>query len=266
MSVALSGQEATKFKDLYAQADYERALGALTSPKTADEYEYKALCLLALGRTDDVSAAVKDLVSAFPLFTPPRDEVPPKFEDLVTTTRRALLPTIAKQAFADGREHFGKKQQKEAIDRFSLVLTLAADPAFEDRVVAKDLSTLAQGFIELARATTLPPKPSAADRQAAAAATAPPRPASPKVTQATARVQSVPPIPEELIDRATGPLVLLVRIDETGSVIEALVQQSLSPQYDRLVVAATRGWRYTPATRDGVAVASEQLITIQPSR
>jgi TonB family protein len=176
-----------------------------------------------------------------------------------------MLPVIARQVFAEGRERFTAKQPEEAVTRFSLVLKLLADPAFADASARQDLETLAKGFIDLANAAPVakaepeaipPPAPEPAPEPAV----------PPKVTQPIALEQTVPPMPTDVAARAVGDLVLLVQIDATGRVSSTTVRDSAHPRYDRIVTQAARDWRYTPATRDGVPIPSEQVITIQLKR
>ena len=73
-------------------------------------------------------------------------------------------------------------------------------------------------------------------------------------------------MPTDLASRAEAKLVLVVLIDESGKVTNATVKESAHPVYDRLVSQATRNWKYTPATRNGVPIPSEQVVTIQVKR
>jgi TonB family protein len=253
------------YKSLYAAAEYDKALEAVSSLETVEAQQYKALCLLALGRQADANTAIEALVNASPTFTPSSEDAPPRFVELVTKTRQKLLPVIARRVFTEGRERYTIKQTDEAVSRFSLVLTLLSDPAFTDQDTKQDLETLAKGFIDLANAAA-PPKPAVP-----VAAAPPPPPAAkpavlPKVTLPTAISQPVPPIPPDLASLVVAKLVLVVQIDEMGKVTGATVRESAHPRYDRLVVQASREWRYNPAARDGVPIPSEQIVTIQPKR
>lgn len=59
-----------------------------------------------------------------------------------------------------------------------------------------------------------------------------------------------------------GSVVLRVSVDATGAVTDARVEISSGfPRLDEAAVEAVRRWRYTPATRNGVAVA-----TVLPQR
>jgi len=264
-SAAAQGSE-VDFKALYAAAEYDKALEVVNSLESLEAQQYKALCLLALGRTADASTAIETLVNASPTFIPSSEDAPPRFVELVTKVRQKLLPTIARRTFTEGRERYNEKQNEEAVKRFSLVLTLLKDPAFTDQSAKQDLETLATGFIDLAKAATTPVKVVAAPPEpvpppAAAAAT----PASPpKVVPPVALVQTVPPMPTDIASRAGAKLVMVVQIDAAGRVTAATVKESAHPRYDRIVALATRDWRYTPATLNGLAIASEQIVTIQP--
>ena len=256
------------FKALYAAAEYDKALEVVGSLDTLEAQQYRALCLLALGRTADASTAIESLVNASPTFIPSSEDAPPRFVELVTKVRQKLLPTIARRAFTEGRDLYNGKQNEEAVKRFSLVLTLLKDPAFTDLNAKQDLETLATGFIDLAKASSTPvkvvttppepvPPPAAAP---AAAATA----VAPRVVPPVALVQTVPPMPTDIAARVGAKLVMVVQIDAAGRVTSATVKESAHPRYDRIVVLATRDWRYTPATLNGLAIAAEQIVTIQP--
>jgi protein TonB len=53
-----------------------------------------------------------------------------------------------------------------------------------------------------------------------------------------------------------------VTIDPSGKVTGAVMEPSVYPPYDRLVLTAARNWTYQPATRNGEPVASERLVEI----
>ena len=55
-------------------------------------------------------------------------------------------------------------------------------------------------------------------------------------------------------------------IDETGRVERAEVRRSVNRMYEAELVAATRGWRYTPATQGGrpVKYARTLEVTLNP--
>lgn len=102
--------------------------------------------------------------------------------------------------------------------------------------------------------TTALAKPPVTAADPPASGTAPADPAA-------APTDIVPPVPiAQAIPRATevtvplgGPQTILldIVIDETGHVERAEVRRSVNRLYEAQLVAATRGWRYTPATQAG---------------
>lgn len=256
------------YKTLYAGAEYDKALEVVASLDSVEAQQYKALCLLALGRQGDASTAIEALVNSSPTFIPSSEDAPPRFVELVTKVRQKLLPTIARRVFAEGRDRYTDKKNEEAVKNFSLVLTLLNDPAFSDANTKQDLETLAKGFIDLANATAVPVKVIAAPPEPVPPppVAASPTAAPPKIVPPVALSQEVPPMPTDLASRAEAKLVLVVLIDESGKVTNATVKESAHPVYDRIVSQATRNWKYTPATRNGVPIPSEQVVTIQVKR
>jgi TonB family protein len=65
--------------------------------------------------------------------------------------------------------------------------------------------------------------------------------------------------PDEL-GSLQGDVVVEVTIDEKGNIIQKVVIQSLAPAIDGKVLEALENWRFRPATRNGVAIASKQDV------
>jgi TonB family protein len=57
-----------------------------------------------------------------------------------------------------------------------------------------------------------------------------------------------------------GDVIVEVTIDEKGNIIQKVVVQSLTPAVDGKVLEALESWRFRPATRNGVAIASKQDV------
>lgn len=57
-----------------------------------------------------------------------------------------------------------------------------------------------------------------------------------------------------------GDVIVEVTIDEKGNVIQKVVVQSLTPAIDSKVLEALENWRFRPATRNGVTIASKQDV------
>jgi periplasmic protein TonB len=55
-----------------------------------------------------------------------------------------------------------------------------------------------------------------------------------------------------------GDVILDAVIDEHGRIAQLTLVQGLGPSIDETVIATVKQWLFTPATKDGVPVASEQ--------
>jgi protein TonB len=131
----------------------------------------------------------------------------------------------------------------------------SATPASPTQTPAPSASRPASGAQpapapRLAQATTLKPPP---------AFTPPPGfvPAAP-ISQALPAWQPGTGVVSQLA--FTGAVRL--SIDAEGKVTGAVMDPSVYPPYDRLVLAAARQWTYRPATQDGRPVASERRVEI----
>src|SRR5262245_32558596 len=230
-SPAIAQEPLTKAKALYDAAAYEDALTVLTPVDAPEAQQYKALCLLALGRSSDALGAVERLVNAQPTFDPSAQDAPPRFVALVSEAKRKLLPALARRAFNEGKDQFRNGSREEALRRFDLVLALTSDPLFKQSSDAEDLRTLASGFIDLATAAA----PAAAPAPAPAA---PPaeraRTEAPEIVQPVAIKQFIPPVPRAITGQGNATLSVKLVIGADGRVQESSIQRSANPIYDRL--------------------------------
>jgi hypothetical protein len=265
-ATAAAQEPLTKAKALYDAAAYEEALTLLGPVQAPEAQQYKALCMLALGRAQDAAGAVEMLVSSSPTYEPSAEEVPPRFVTLVVEVKRKLLPSIARRTFSEARDQFRNGDREQAVKKFDLVLALMSNSALKDTTDAEDLRTLASGFIELARASAAPPEP----KPAAAPAPEPPKAAEapvagppPEVIQPVAIRQTIPPVPAGTSGLGSPTASVRVQIGVDGKVLAATMQQSSHPLYDRMVLQAARDWLYEPATLNGKPVPSEKVVTIQ---
>jgi TonB family C-terminal domain len=64
----------------------------------------------------------------------------------------------------------------------------------------------------------------------------------------------------ELPEGFVGDIVIEVTIDATGNIIEKRVLQSVGRDIDQKVLAVLAGWRFRPATRDGLPIPSRQDV------
>ena len=270
-------------RDLYASAAYDDALAALNRLRAADHpasqsraiEQYRAFCLLALGRSADAEQAIEAVVAAEPSFQPGDGDASPRIRSAFTSVRRRMLPSIIQQKYAQAKAAFDRKEFAAAADGFTQVLTALADQ--DVAVEAKqpplsDLGMLAGSFQELAAKAAAPPPPP--PPPAPVVASAPPAPpAAPRVyTGDESNLippgivrQALPPFPGQVVIPRTGKLEVL--IDESGAVESAVMTTSISQAYDAIVLAATKAWRYKPATANGTPVKFRKIvqITIRPT-
>jgi protein TonB len=264
-------------RDLYASAAYDDALTMLNRLRSSEHpasqsraiEQYRAFCLLALGRSADAEQAIEAVVAADATFQPGETDASPRIRSAFTSVRRRMLPSIIQQKYAQAKAAFDRKEFAAAAAGFTQVLTALADQ--DVAVEAKqpplaDLRTLAGGFLELAaKASAPPPAPVAA---VVVAPPPPPAPVAPKVytggeTGVVPPVvvnQSLPSFPGQVIIPRSGKLEIV--IDESGSVESAVMRESVSQTYDAMVLSATRAWRYRPATANGTPVKFRKTVQI----
>ena len=265
-------------RDLYASAAYDDALAVLNRLRASDHpasqsraiEQYRAFCLLALGRSADAEQAIEAVVAAEPSFQPGDGDASPRIRLAFTSVRRRMLPSIIQQRYAAAKAAFDRKEFAAAADGFTQVLTALADQdvASEARQAPlSDLRTLAGGFQELAAKAAAPPPPPP-PAPVAAPVSPPPLPAAPRiytggetgVVPPTTVSQALPPFPGQIVIPRTGKLDVV--IDESGAVESAIMSGSVTPNYDVMVLAATKTWRYKPATLNGVPVKFRKTVQI----
>ncbi len=272
-------------RDLYAAAAYEDALSVLDRLHPADRplaearsiEQYRAFCLLALGRGPEAEHAIEQVVAGEPMFHPSETDVSPRVRTMFSDVRRRMLPAIAQRRYADAKAAYDRKDFTTAAAGFTDVLTMLADPDLAPAAAQpplSDMKTLAGGFRDLAvTAATPPPLPPAPIVQAPPVATParadPNRIYGPSDTNVVPPIsvrQELPPYPVVVPSEMSGSIDVVV--DETGSVITAMMRQPVSPMYDSHALAAAKSWRYRPATLNGAPVKYRKTIqiSIKPSR
>jgi periplasmic protein TonB len=274
-------------RDLYGAAEYERALGILERLKTAAPAgqgdaatleQYRALCLLALGRPADAEQAIAALVLADPTFVPSDAAMSPRLRSTFRDVRVRTLPQAIQQRYDEAKAAFDRREFATAAVAFSGVLRMLNDPDLGPAASApplSDIKTLSQGFRDLSTSAAVPPPSAppaaapAAEPPRAQAATAPPARKiftvdDPDVVPPVAERQALPAFPQNLATARTG--ILEVLIDERGLVESVTMRMSVNPMYDRMALDAARGWRYRPATRAGVPVKFRKAVQISVKR
>jgi tetratricopeptide (TPR) repeat protein len=154
-------------KALFAAADYDAALIVLSTDEVAaapGADQYRALCLLALGRLADVDRLLETLIRRDPSFKMSVNEVTPRMIALFEQTRQRLLPGILDDGFREAKTAFEQGRYDEAASQFKTLLTLfdGEDAATEGATIARDMQRAAEGFLNLAtKALADRPKPAA---------------------------------------------------------------------------------------------------------
>jgi len=278
----------TEARDLYAAAEYEDALALLNKIQPGDHApderraieQYRAYCLLALGRSADAEQAIASVVAAMPLYKPAGDDVSPRIRTAFTDVRRRMLPAIIQQKYAAAKVAFDRKNFPVAATVFTEVVDAMADPDVADAVKQPplaDLRVLAMGFRDLSVSAAAPPpvpvretpvtEPVALVKTAPAAAIAVPRIYAAVDTQVmppTALKQVLPPFPAQLPVANRG--VLEIVINQAGAVESATMRESVNSRYDMQLLAAAKLWQYRPALLNGKPVPYRKMIQIDVKR
>jgi tetratricopeptide (TPR) repeat protein len=264
-------------KTLYLSAAYEEALSALSKlPSTVDPDQtdkFRALCFLALNRTEDAQQALEKLATRHPLLKLDDGESP-KLIVMFREARTRVLPAAAKSMYATAKTNFEQGQFTKAASQFADLQALLSEKDLAAQPAFSDLKMLAEGFAKLTeqqlaseRAAAAAPKP------APAAPVVDPAPVEPSKIFTAADTEVLPPVPiEQTIPQWVPPAgnlryqefsgVLDVVIDETGAVVSATMAQRVNVIYDQVLLSATKRWRYRPAQRAGKPVKYRKLINV----
>ena len=274
-------------RDLYASAAYDDALSMLNRLRASNHpvsqsriiEQYRAFCLLALGRAADAEQAIEAVVTAEPSYHPSDSDVSPRVRSAFASVRRRMLPALIQQKYAQAKASYDRKEFAAAAAGFSQVLVALTDPDVASdakQPPLSDLRTLAVGFEELAaKAAAPPPAPAPAPPPPAPifVAVAPPLPSGPphiytaeepNVVAPEVLNQVLPMFPGQIMIPRTGRIEVV--IDEWGAVESAVIAESVTPVYDGLALKAARNWRYRPATVNGVPVKFRKLVQITVKR
>src|SRR5690349_9322152 len=158
-SVAAGQESLNTARELYAAAEYEDALQMLNRLKSLPHPpsesrgidQYRAFCLLALGRTSDAERAIEAVVAAEPSYQPSESEVSPRLRTAFSDVRKRMLPGIIQEQYSRAKSAFDQKNFAFAATTFKEMLDTLADPAVgpaATRPPLSDLKMLATGFYD----------------------------------------------------------------------------------------------------------------------
>ena len=145
-----------RVRDLYASAEYDQALSVIGNSQDPAAQQYRALCLLALGRQADAEAALERLIASAPEFTLSAEDMPPRFITMFAQQRREIVPGVLRKLFAEAREDYRAKAYDRALPQFKRVLALSSEAEVRDAEGVDDLRLLAESFIDIATASEAP--------------------------------------------------------------------------------------------------------------
>jgi hypothetical protein len=275
-----SGADLTNVRSLYASASYDEALKELDKID-ADSWieqvdEYRALCFVALGRTQEAEQALEHLVRLSPLHSMTNDRMSPRVVALFETVRVRTMPLVARQVYGKARSSYDNAHFDAAASQFRQLVQLLSDPGLvEKNPNLAEMKELGEGFVELAEAKLkIPALPvhEPAEPPAVPAVSKVSEPPSSRLFTAEDR-DVVPPVAvNRTMPRWTPGFspsgarslkgTLDIVTDAKGDVESVRLVNSLSPTYDRLLLAAAKEWKFTPAKRNGEPVRYGWLLEI----
>lgn len=152
---AITAEDLSGAKSLYASASYEEALTMLASLEASEDFEQvhqlRALCLLALGRTREAEETIERLVLHTPTYAMRDTEVSPKLVSVFQDVRRRTLPTAIRSLYTKAKASYDAKRWVEAKGEFEGLLALLGDPDLAaQKNTLTDLQQLGEGFLKLA--------------------------------------------------------------------------------------------------------------------
>ena len=258
-------------RSLYASAEYEEALTAIGRLKSNTNFggvveidRYRALCLIALGRTAEANQAIETTVILDPLYQPTAADASPRVRAAFAAVRQRVLPTVVRSLYASAKAAYDRKAFAEAADGLDKTVRVI-DNLEGSNPELTDLRMLASGFLDLSLAAIAKPS-------------VPPAPAPPQVVEAPAALAPAPPLPFSNVvakrqDLPQLPFSLAatrvqyrgtveVEINEAGNVVGARIIQSVHVLYDPLLLVAARDWKYVPARIDGRPIAVRKRVDV----
>ncbi|HEX5217624.1 MAG TPA: hypothetical protein VFV98_19320 [Vicinamibacterales bacterium] len=264
-------------KTLYASGAYEEAIARLGSPDapdaSAEGEQYRALCLLALGRADDARRAVEQLVTRNPFFTLYNADVSPRLVTLLRDVRRRVLPARIRSLYASAKVDFEQRQYPKAATQLNeMIMLLADEDLAADQASFGDLKLLAEGFLLLAEREIAAAARAAEIGVARPAERTDPAPVPVRLYSVEDRDVVAPieisrtmpawTLPNNAAQAVEYRGVLRIVIDEQGKVELAALMAPVSPSYDPMLIAAAKEWTFKPAMKNGSPVKYQKLIGV----
>jgi hypothetical protein len=229
---------------------------------------YRALCLIALGRSAEADQAIETTVTLDPLYQPAAADASPRVRAAFAAVRRRVLPTVVRSLYASSKAAYDRQAFAEAADGLDKTIRVI-DNLEGSNPELGDLRMLASGFLDLSKAAiakpSVPPPPAPTPAQVSlvdapvALGPAPPLPLS----NVVAKRQDLPQLPFSLAGtKGQYRGTVEVEINEAGNVVGARVIQSVHVLYDPLLLVAARDWKYEPARINGRPTAVRKRVEV----
>jgi TonB family protein len=242
-------------KQLYASAAYQDALTRLSALDGRDDPnqldQYRALCLVGLGRTADAEQVIERIVLRAPLFQVGEGEASPAFLAKFAAVRKRVLPLAANKLYARAKTSFDLKDYAAAAAQLQELLVISKLESSSGNSELTNLHQLAQGFLRLTEAQVA--------AESRTIYTALDREVTPPV-ELERRIPAWNP-PAQYAWRWFRGVVQVV-VDEQGNVESAQLVQSMADFYDTSLLEAARRWRFEPALRGGQPVKYRKIVEI----
>jgi TonB family protein len=253
-------------RTLYGSASFDEALARLsrlTPPEALQDQAdtYRALCLLALGRTGEAEQVVVQLLQRNPKYLPDEADVSPKLILVFRSVRARLLPDAARSLYATARTAYDSRDFDLAATEFQELLTMIGNAT--DGGLG-DLKLLAEGFLKLTESARSGALPDMASASSAAGTSVPIYSIIDRDVVAPVEITRL--VPTMVTPKGTQPGLyqglIEVIINENGRVESATMRRSISPAFDAELLAAAVTWRFQPATRNAKPVKYRRAYEI----
>ena len=158
-SVSAAAQDSLDpVRNLYASAEYEEALTAIGRLKSNADLggvveidQYRALCLIALGRSAEADQAIETTVTLDPLYQPAAADASPRVRAAFAAVRHRVLPTVVRSLYASAKAAYDRKAFAEAADGLDKTVRII-DNLEGSNPELGDVRMLASGFLDLSKA------------------------------------------------------------------------------------------------------------------
>src|SRR5215212_1576424 len=197
VGTAVAAGDLSTAKALYNSAAYDEALAQLEhvdNPELSAEIDqYRALCLIALGRAKDAERALEHLVNGHPLYHPPDETLSPRLLVAFRDVRMRVLPIVARQQYEKGKRAFDAGDLPTAVQQFKELLAIISELDSTEDPGLVDLQRLGEGFLMLSEAREPKTAPAAMPASVSAGAAEPSAVVAPAIFS-TGDPSVVPPL------------------------------------------------------------------------